>query len=161
MLNSNLEGQAMNYTSEDIEIWDENGCSPLFHTVSNRNYKFVDWLIEHGAQVNKVCNKSTMNTPLHIAFSLGDIFMVMRLVKAGASLNTLNKKFHTPLAYDSAGICKKLNLLQGTVTQKRSIKNVFQLKRKKRTVKVKTNNDKLLKQKISDFVNYNDKIVSY
>ena len=98
-----------------------------------------------------------MNTPLHIAFGKGDIFMVMKLIKAGASLNNLNNDFQTPLAYDTEKICKKLNLLQGMVTQKRNIRNIFKLKRNKSLIKISTDNNQLLSAKTSNNVQYNDK----
>lgn len=42
--------------------------------------------------------------------------IVMFLVRKGASLNLLNRDNNTPLAYDTARLCKKLNLMDGVTT---------------------------------------------
>ena len=98
---------------------------------------------------------------MHIAFSKGNIELVMYLHKAGASLNTLNRNFHTPLAYDTNGICKKLNLLQGMVTQKRSAKNLYKMRGLKRSIKTKTDNNKLMTFKTKNLIPYNDEFLGY
>jgi ankyrin repeat protein len=59
---------------------------------------------------NRVCDKKTKNTPLHIAFNTGNLFIVMLLIKRGANLNSVNKNGHTPLAFDKGNLLRKLNL---------------------------------------------------
>lgn len=41
MLKSNLSGQIINYSSNDVNIYDKDGRSPLYHTVKNKNIEFV------------------------------------------------------------------------------------------------------------------------
>ncbi len=70
--------------------------------------------------MNTIVDKTTMNTGLHIAFSTGDIDIVMYLIERGGSLNMLNINRHTPMAFDTNRLCAKLNLSNGIVTSKTS-----------------------------------------
>ena len=68
------------------------GNTPL-HTIQRRP-EFIQLLIEYGADVNAQNDRG--QTPLHIAFSRGDVEVVRGLIQAGADLNVRDEFYNTP-----------------------------------------------------------------
>ena len=76
----------------------------MYHALKRNNFEIVKFLLNLKMNPNRVCDKRTRNTPLHLAFGTGNIYIVMTLIKKGANLNTLNKMGHTPLAFDKGNL---------------------------------------------------------
>src|SRR5688572_33358229 len=58
--------EALLKAGADIHETDKNGVTPLHHAVRFRSPAAVETLLEHGAEVNRVCKRSG-STPLHRA----------------------------------------------------------------------------------------------
>jgi len=79
-----------------VNIRDFNGNTPL-HAVERP--EFIQLLIEYGADVN--AQNDLGQTPLHIAFSRGDVEVVRCLIQAGADLNARDDFYNTPFHCDT------------------------------------------------------------
>ena len=59
------------FSKEDVEILDSEGFSPIYYAAKNMNKKFCEFLIEKGADINKICKDGS--TSVHAAFSTQNI----------------------------------------------------------------------------------------
>ena len=82
-------------------IRDFYGDTPL-HSVRERP-EFIQLLIEYGADVNAQNDRG--QTPLHIAFSEGDVEVARCLIQAGADLNVRDDFYNTPFHCDTSHKC--------------------------------------------------------
>ena len=96
-----------------MRFFDKFGKDLLYYALKKNNYDIVKFLLDLNMNPNRICDKKSRNTPLHMAFNTGNIYIVMFLIKRGANLNTLNKMGHTPLAFDKGNLLHKLNLTNG------------------------------------------------
>ncbi len=53
---------------------------------------------------------------------MSNLNIIMYLILNGASLNNLNLLGKTPLAYDKKGLIKRLSLMEGITTKKRTFR---------------------------------------
>ena len=67
----------------------------MFISFDNRNEAILEYLVEHGADVNKEDEDS--ETPLSNAYRSGNEFVVKFLVEHGAYVNKENIRGETPL----------------------------------------------------------------
>ncbi len=82
------------YTSisqETINIYDENGKTPLLNAISKNNITKTIQLLEKGADANMAEAKGLHGTPLMYAASLGNIKICELLLEQGAKVNALDK----------------------------------------------------------------------
>ncbi|NKB69288.1 MAG: sigma-70 family RNA polymerase sigma factor [Candidatus Latescibacteria bacterium] len=73
---------------------DANAEPPLLNAVMQGRHDNAQWLLAHGAQVDRPCG--LQHTPLHRAVIRGDQYMVQLLLDAGASLDSVDEQGHTP-----------------------------------------------------------------
>ncbi|MEM4217275.1 MAG: ankyrin repeat domain-containing protein [Candidatus Methanomethylicaceae archaeon] len=88
----------------DVNVKNNDGCTPLHYACLGGDLNVVKSLIEHGADMNAVDHKG--NTPLHYACEGNHIEVVRFLIEHGADVNAANHKCNTPLHY----ACKKGHL---------------------------------------------------
>lgn len=74
----------------------QNGRRALNYAAEKNHAALIQWLIEHGAEVNRANN--TGFTPLHHAAETGSLAAAETLLKLGADLNATNRSGETPLA---------------------------------------------------------------
>lgn len=74
----------------------QNGRTPLNYAAEKNQAVLIQWLIEHGAEVNRANN--TGFTPLHHAAESGSLAAAEALLKLGADLKAANRSGATPLA---------------------------------------------------------------
>jgi len=85
-----------------VNVRDFDGNTPL-HNIRQRT-EFIQLLIEYGADVN--AQNDHGQTPLHIAFSRGDVEVVLCLIQAGADLNVRDDFYNTPFHCDTSDTYK-------------------------------------------------------
>jgi tankyrase len=104
----------------DVHETDKNGVTPLHHAVRFRSPAAVEFLLEHGANVNQVCKRSG-STPLHRAVTSTGApgtsgkqeeakEIIKLLLKFGADPKLKNKAGKTPADYVRDADLKKLLL---------------------------------------------------
>ncbi len=75
----------------DINMYDRYGMPLLVNAVLNHHMHILQYLVTHGADINKRCNawrkNETGNTALMLALQCNDFPMVKYLVEHGADLN--------------------------------------------------------------------------
>ncbi|XP_071444003.1 alpha-latrotoxin-Lg1a-like [Hetaerina americana] len=87
----------MNNNSTDINIKDGNGYTPIHIAAEAGHDKFIELLIEHGADVNEKTNSEEL-TPLHIAAYKGYESTVTTLMRTNSiEVNAKDKEGFTPL----------------------------------------------------------------
>ena len=102
----------------DIHATDNNGVTALHHAVRFRSPTAVKTLIEHGANVNQVCQKSG-STPLHRAVTTTGapntagkrqeaLEIIRLLIAAGADPSITNKSGRKPADYVKDDAIKSL-----------------------------------------------------
>lgn len=69
--------------------------TPLFHAIKLKHEILINFLIEHGADVNK--SNSQGISPLHLALMSKLIPTAIALIKKGAEVNAVDDKGNTPL----------------------------------------------------------------
>lgn len=80
----------------DLNIPDNKGRTPIFHTVSEGHYQIVDYLISNGADINiKDCEQNTL---LRLACSRGYVNIIELLISKGMDVNEIDYEGNT-LAY--------------------------------------------------------------
>lgn len=109
------------FTEKDVNVEDIHGNSPLFYTCRNGSVELTYFLLERKADPNYPCQGG--NTAMHMAFrpkrNMGSdaLFkqctIISQLIWAGGSLNILNDKNQTPLAFGPKELVKMLNLEMG------------------------------------------------
>lgn len=80
--------------SYNIDERDENGASPLHRAVKNGSFGWVEWLIDHGADVNAQDNEGS--TPLHLVAE-GQDQNIARLLASRARSDLPNNDGQIPL----------------------------------------------------------------
>jgi len=84
-INKTLEG-------ENVDIkW-----KPLHYAANGGHSEIVEWLLQHGADVNKEREDDDC-TPLYLSASKGNLEIMKLLIKKGADINKTNKYGWTPL----------------------------------------------------------------
>jgi ankyrin repeat protein len=81
----------------NLNMQDWSGATPLFCAVANDKTKPAIRLMENGADVNICTGGSLSKSPLHAAVECGNLAIIHRLIRAGASVNVLDYKGNTPL----------------------------------------------------------------
>lgn len=84
---------------ENKEGLDNN--TPLIHACYRGNKKFVEWFIDHGADVNK---ESENYSPLGAAKKIGNEIITKYLIQHGATVNKLNN-----YEMDNKKLCRELD----------------------------------------------------
>lgn len=82
----------------DIDVTTSDGLTGLHEAAICGNAQMVEWLIDHGANINCCDNEGW--TPLHAAASLGQVKIVELLLECGADCTIVNCE--NLLAYDLA-----------------------------------------------------------
>ncbi len=100
--------------------------TPLHHAVTYRKLAVVEFLIEHGADVNAI--DWTGMTPLHIAATMNQIAVAKALVRAGADVEAADKFGDRPL--HSAALHGRIQMIDylileaNAIRDKRNIENL-------------------------------------
>ncbi len=76
---------------DDCNLMDNEGKTPLCYALYHNNIQFTKFLVSHGANINLVCETSTGNTPVHLAFQRNHLMIILIILQFGADLNKLNK----------------------------------------------------------------------
>ena len=79
----------------DVNVRDEDGCTPLLWAVLAGSRPTVELLLEHGAPVND--SNHDQETPLHWAATIGHVEIAVLLLKRGANVNARDAFDVTPL----------------------------------------------------------------
>lgn len=79
----------------DINIADDSGYTPLYHSIIQGNNELFDYLIAQGAQINHK-NKHGESL-LHIATGYSNLHAIKKLLTLGADVNQLRNDNSTPL----------------------------------------------------------------
>jgi ankyrin repeat protein len=100
--------------------------TPLHHAVTYRKIEVVEFLIEHGADVNAI--DWTGMTPLHIAAVMNRIAEAKALVRAGANVEAADKfgdrPLHSAALHGQIGMIDYLVLEANAIRDKRNIENL-------------------------------------
>lgn len=102
----------------DINATDINGWSALHFSSVNGHLSCVQWLVEHGAEID-VINRQNGGTPLHFAASGGHLYCLKHLHENGADIFAKNSNGETALHL--AACQGKLDCVQYLVKQKLDI----------------------------------------
>ena len=78
--NSNQICPSYIYHKNEINAKDSSGLTPLYYAITNYRINMVQWLMEHGADVNIRLGNS--DTAVHEAF-LTDNFIIIQLILKG------------------------------------------------------------------------------
>ena len=72
----------------------------MYFTCLHKNFEFTEFLLEHGANVNKVCNVKTGDCPIHVVLNCTKnkynvpnetiSELLLNMCGRGADLNSLN-----------------------------------------------------------------------
>ncbi len=108
--NNERQVQQLLKKKTDVDVYDQNGWSPLHWAVYKGNLNIVKLLIAYKANIHIRPKKAFMlfidgnfyygnekSTPLHIASNMGHTKIVVLLVQKGADLNAKDKYNITPL----------------------------------------------------------------
>ena len=79
----------------DVNVRDEDGCTPLLWAVLSGDLSSVEMFIANGAEVNSRNNDG--ETPLHWAATTGNLPIAKLLISKGADVNARDEFGITPL----------------------------------------------------------------
>uniref|UniRef100_A0AC35U6D1 Arf-GAP with coiled-coil, ANK repeat and PH domain-containing protein 2 n=1 Tax=Rhabditophanes sp. KR3021 TaxID=114890 RepID=A0AC35U6D1_9BILA len=74
-----------------------NGNTLLHIAVKNNNQSIIEFLVLNGAKINSF--NEDLDTPLHVAVSVGDPLLVYQLIKRNADKSIKNRRGFTPLEW--------------------------------------------------------------
>lgn len=80
----------------DVNIYDDRGCTPLWHAVDLDNYHMVKTLVSSPACDVNICDVTSL-FPLHVAALHANVKTASLLVRKGARIDVLTVRGSTPL----------------------------------------------------------------
>lgn len=143
------------YDSDDVNITDEKGNTPLLFACLTPNIEIVNYLLAKGALINKKCMNN--NTAMHAAFKSGNLEVIRILIKNGGDMGCVNTYGYTPIGLGDKNILKILGINQEViyVEDKNDIKvknNIFE---PKKYPDINKNYSQYKFEKVKSFNNFN------
>ncbi|KAF3054883.1 hypothetical protein GL218_07532 [Daldinia childiae] len=84
--------------------------TPLLKAIETKNQLLVQFLIDHGAQVNEKAARGIKRTPIQAAAEQGSLDMVKLLIQNGADVNNEPATFHGRTALQCAAMSGNCNI---------------------------------------------------
>ena len=104
-----IKSKTPKYTSVEVNQYDKNQCTALWHAVSCSALEAAKILVEFGANLNMICGPLE-ETCLHQAIKIGDKSVIDFLLESGANHSILNKDLKTPIYYSDKSTKDKFKL---------------------------------------------------
>jgi ankyrin repeat protein len=108
------------FSSCDVNILDHKSNSPLFYAVQKLDHPFIKFLLS--LQANPNCRCSNGDSPMHMLFATNHVETIVDFLRIGVkiylfkgSLDLVNDKGMTPLAFAKKETLEQIDMLKATV----------------------------------------------